>query len=171
MCKAQGQGAIDTQCVKIVYCGTENMRETVMRKARFLFEIFSMVTACVVIAVAFFTTVLEPVDAVDPVLLWQIPCVSFLCSLGCLIYPWDRVPGKREMAVRIVAHYILINGIVLTAGFCFEWYRVDHLGSVAVMLLTIALIFGIVSALSWRRAAVDAKRMNERLREFQQKKE
>lgn len=147
------------------------MRETVMRKIRYLFEIFSMVTACVVIAVAFFTTVLESVAAVEPVIFWQIPCVSFLCSLGCLIYPLDRVSGKREMAIRIVAHYILINGIVLTAGFCFEWYRVDHLGSVAVMLLTIALIFGIVSALSWRKAAMDAKRMNEKLREFQQKKE
>ena len=33
-----------------------------MRKIRFLFEIFSMVTACVVMAVAFFTTVLDPAD-------------------------------------------------------------------------------------------------------------
>lgn len=142
-----------------------------MRKIRFLFEIFSMVTACVVIAVAFFTTVLEPVDTVDPVIFWQILSVSFLCSLGCLIYPWDKVPGKREMGIRIVVHYLLINGIVLTAGFCFKWYRPDRLGSVVVMLLTIALIFGIVSALSWRKAAVDAKRMNEKLRELQQKKE
>lgn len=141
-----------------------------MKKIRFLFEIFSMVTACVVIAVAFFTTVLDPAEAVDPVILWQIPFVSFLCSLGCLIYPWDRTPGKKEMGIRILVHYLLINGIVLTAGFCFQWYSPDRLGSLAVMLLTIALIFGIVSAVSWTRAAGDAKRMNEKLREFQQKK-
>lgn len=142
-----------------------------MRKIRFLFEVFSMVTACVVIAVALFTTVLDPVDAVEPVILWQIPCVSFLCSLGCLIYPWDRTLGKKEMGIRVAAHYLLINGIVLTAGFWFQWYRIDHLGSVAVMLVTIALIFGVVSALSWTRDAGEAKRMNEKLREFQQKKE
>lgn len=147
------------------------MRETVMKKIRFLFEIFSMVTACVVIAVAFFTTVLEPADAVDPVIFWQILGVSFLCCLGCLIYPWNRTPGKREMGIRILIHYLLINGIVLTAGFCFEWYRPDHLRSVIVMLLTIALIFSIISALSWRKASADAKRMNEKLREFQQEKE
>lgn len=141
-----------------------------MRKIRFLFEIFSMVTACVVIAVAFFTTVLDPAEAVDPVILWQIPFVSFLCSLGCLIYPWDRNPGKKEMGIRLLVHYLLINGIVLTAGFCFQWYSLEHLGSIAVMVVTIALIFGIVSVVSWTRASGDAKRMNEKLREFQQKK-
>lgn len=142
-----------------------------MRKIRFLFEIFSMVTACVVMAVAFFTTVLDPADVLEPAILWQILGVSFLCSLGSLIYPWDRVVGKKEMGIRIVAHYILINVIVLTAGFWFQWYKTDHLGNIAAMLITIALIFGIVSALSWKKAAMDAKRMNEKLREFQQKKD
>lgn len=141
-----------------------------MRKIRFLFEVFSMITACVVIAVAFFTTVVDPVDTVEPMTFWQIPCVSFLCALGALIYPWDRIPGKREMGIRIVVHYLLINVIVLTAGFWFGWYQIDHLGSIAVMLVTIALIFGIVSALSWTRDAGEARRMNEKLREFQQKK-
>ena len=75
------------------------------------------------------------------------------------------------MGIRIVAHYILINVIVLTAGFWFQWYKTDHLGNIAAMLITIALIFGIVSALSWKKAAMDAKRMNEKLREFQQKKD
>lgn len=141
-----------------------------MKKIRFLFEVFSMVTSCVVIAVALFTTALEPVDAVEPVILWQILCVSFLCSLGSLIYPWDRALGKWEMGIRILIHYLLINGIVLTAGFRFEWYRADNLGSVVVMVVTIILIFGIVSAVSWSKSAADARRMNEKLREFQQKK-
>lgn len=44
------------------------------------------------------------------------------------------------------------------------------MGSVAVMLVIIALIFGVVSAFSWSRDAGEAKRMNDKLREFQQKK-
>lgn len=64
----------------------------------------------------------------------------------------------------------MTNVIVLTSGFCFQWYRSDDLGSVAVMLVTIALIFGVVSAFSWSRDAGEAKRMNDKLREFQQKK-
>ncbi len=52
-----------------------------MRKIRFLFNAFSRVTACVVIAVAAFTTILEPTDTVETAVLWQIPAVSALCDL------------------------------------------------------------------------------------------
>ncbi|MCI9436584.1 MAG: DUF3021 domain-containing protein [Lachnospiraceae bacterium] len=90
--------------------------------------------------------------------------------MSSLIYPWDRPLGKKKMGFQIVGHYILINGIVLTVGFRFGWYRADHLGSISVMLVTIAVIFGLVSVLSWRKDAGDAKRMNEKLREFHQKK-
>lgn len=141
-----------------------------MRKIRFLFNAFSRVTACVVIAVAAFTTILEPTDTVETAVLWQIPAVSALCTLSCLIYPWDRTPGKTEMGIRTVIHYLLVNGIVLGAGFWFEWYRIDRLGSVVSMVLTIAVIFALVSAITWAQALEEAKQMNKRLREYQQKK-
>lgn len=141
-----------------------------MRKIRFLFNAFSRVTACVVIAVAAFTTILEPTDTVETAVLWQIPAVSALCTLSCLIYPWNRILGKTEMGIRTVIHYLLVNGIVLGAGFWFEWYRIDRLGSVVSMVLTIAVVFGLVSAITWAQALEEAKQMNERLREYQQKK-
>ncbi len=141
-----------------------------MRKIRFLFNAFSRVTACVVIAVAVFTTILEPTDTVEAAVLWQIPAVSALCALTCLIYPWDRTLGKAEMGIRTLIHYLLINGIVLGAGFWFHWYRIDRIQSVAVMLITIALIFALVSAVTWAQRAEEAKQMNERLREYQEKK-
>ena len=141
-----------------------------MRKIRFLFNAFSRVTACVVIAVAAFTTILEPTDTVETAVLWQIPAVSALCALTCLIYPWDRTLGKAEMGIRTLIHYLLINGIVLGAGFWFEWYRIDRLGSVVSMVLTIAVIFALVSAITWAQALEEAKQMNKRLREYQQKK-
>ena len=141
-----------------------------MRKIRFLFNAFSRVTACVVIAVAAFTTILEPTDTVETAVLWQIPAVSALCGLTCLIYPWDRTFGKAEMGIRTLIHYLLINGIVLGAGFWFHWYRIDRIQSIAAMLITIALIFALVSAVTWAQRAEEAKRMNERLREYQEKK-
>ncbi|WP_300774862.1 DUF3021 domain-containing protein [uncultured Acetatifactor sp.] len=141
-----------------------------MRKIRFLFNVFSRVTACVVIAVAAFTTILEPTDTVETAVLWQIPAVSALCALTCLIYPWDRTLGKAEMGIRTLIHYLLINGIVLGAGFWFRWYRIDRIQSIAAMLITIALIFALVSAVTWAQRAEEAKRMNERLREYQEKK-
>jgi uncharacterized membrane protein len=107
---------------------------------------------------------------VETAVLWQIPAVSALCALTCLIYPWDRTLGKAEMGIRTLIHYILINGIVLGAGFWFHWYRIDRIQSIAAMLITIALIFALVSAVTWAQRAEEAKRMNERLREYQEKK-
>ena len=107
---------------------------------------------------------------IETVVLWQIPAVSALCTLSCLIYPWNRILGKTEMGIRTVIHYLLVNGIVLGAGFWFEWYRIDRLGSVVSMVLTIAVVFGLVSAITWAQALEEAKQMNERLREYQQKK-
>ncbi|WP_300810052.1 DUF3021 family protein [uncultured Acetatifactor sp.] len=141
-----------------------------MKKIRFLFKVFSTVTAFVVVAVAVFTTILEPAPMIETVVLWQIPAVSALCTLSCLIYPWNRILGKTEMGIRTVIHYLLVNGIVLGAGFWFEWYRIDRLGSVVSMVLTIAVVFGLVSAITWAQALEEAKQMNERLREYQQKK-
>lgn len=141
-----------------------------MKKIRFLFKVFSTVTAFVVVAVAVFTTILEPAPMIETVVLWQIPAVSALCALTCLIYPWDRTLGKAEMGIRTLIHYLLINGIVLGAGFWFHWYRIDRIQSIAAMLITIALIFALVSAVTWAQRAEEAKRMNERLREYQEKK-
>ena len=84
-----------------------------MKKIRFLFKVFSTVTAFVVVAVAVFTTILEPAPMIETVVLWQIPAVSALCTLSCLIYPWNRILGKTEMGIRTVIHYLLVNGIVL----------------------------------------------------------
>lgn len=140
-------------------------------RLNFLFSVFSMVTTYVVIAVAVFTTILEPSETVDSAVLWQIPLVSFFCSLGCLIYPWDRSCKKKEKAVRVGVHYVYINIVVLGAGVWFGWYRVDHPGSVAAMLITIAVIFAAASVIGWRKAAEDARRINERLKEYQQQGE
>lgn len=68
--------------------------------------------------------------------------------------------------MRKVFHYIMVNMIVLGAGFVFEWYDPKSMGSVTAMLVTIAVIFAVVSGISWGRSARDAKRMNERLQEY-----
>lgn len=136
-----------------------------MRKLRFIFQIFCEVTSCVVVAVAIFTTVLFPVDSMSPMILWQIPAVSMLCALGCLIYPWDVVMTKKEMGVKIFLHYLYVNGVVLISGILFDWYDVKKIGSVISMVIIIAVIFAVVSGIAWKRTAKEAKSMNEKLQQ------
>ena len=141
------------------------------RKLGFLLNIFSMITSCMVIAVALFVTVLNPTERIEAVILWQIPAVAALISLTTLIYPWDKPLKKAETTMRKVFHYIMVNVIVLGAGFVFEWYDPKSIGSVTAMLVTIAVIFAVVSGISWGRSARDAKRMNERLQEYMKAEE
>lgn len=141
-----------------------------MRKLKFIFRVFAMVTCCVVMATAFFTTVLNPTDTISPMVLWQIPGVSMLCALGSLIYPWDIRMTRREMRIRIFLHYLYINAVVLIAGRIFDWYGMQ-IRNIVSMVITIAVIFAVVSGISWRRAAIDAKNMNESLLQYQQIKE
>lgn len=138
-----------------------------MGKLRFLFQVFCRVTTCVVIAVALFTTVINPVESVDPVIMWQIPVVSLMTTLGSLIYPWDRKMGKSELSIRIGAHYLWANLVVLGVGFLFGWYEITRPGSVVSMVFAIAVIYAVASIGSWTKSARDAKQMNEKLKEYQ----
>lgn len=141
-----------------------------MRRLRYLFHIYTMVMTGVVFATAIFITVINPMERVESVLLWQMAAVSGLCTLMSLIcYPWNREMGKMENIVRTTIHYVLINVAVLGSGAWFEWYDPARWGSVGAMMLSIAVIFGIVTFISWRKGKREAAEMNRRLEEYQKK--
>lgn len=140
-----------------------------MKRIWFLTRIFSMVLTGVVFAVALFTTVINPTDTVETSLFWQMPLVSALCTLVSLIYPWEREMSKTEVIARTLVHYVLVNAIVLGSGAFFHWYNPSGIWNIVTMLLAIALIFAVVSAISWKKAEADAARMNEKLEEYQKK--
>lgn len=142
-----------------------------MRRLRVLFQIYAMVMAGVTLATAVFTTMISPVERVDSALLWQMMLVSGVCTLTSLIYPGNREMGKVEAIVKTVIQYVLVNVIVFGSGALFDWYNPSKFYSIASMVLMIAVIFGVITAGSWKRAALDAARMNERLAEYQKKME
>ncbi|MCM1105169.1 MAG: DUF3021 domain-containing protein [Clostridium sp.] len=140
------------------------------RRIKFLWEVFSMILACVVIVVGIFTTIVNPIERVESVIFCQMAVVSFVCALSCFIFPWDRVMKKKEIVIRIGIHYLLINLIVLGAGSLFDWYHVKYLKSLLAMIISIASIYAIVSGAAWRRTAQDTKRLNEKLEQYRGKK-
>lgn len=139
-----------------------------VRRLRYLFQIYTMVMTGVVFAVAIFTTVIDPVERVESALLWQMAVVSGLCTLmSQVVFPWKRAMGRVETVVRTLIHYVLINVTVLGSGALFDWYNPSRFGSVASMALSIAIIFWIVTAISWRKGKREAAEMNRRLEEYQ----
>lgn len=130
-----------------------------------------MVSTCVMVVIALFTTVVDPLEWIEPVVLWQALMVSFLCAaLSTFIFPWDRVMKKWEVCVRTAVHYLFINLIVLWFGNQFGWYRINEWISLFAMLISIAAIYVIVSCISWRKSRQDAQKMNERLMQYRGKK-
>lgn len=140
------------------------------RRIKFLWEVFSMILACVVIVVGIFTTIVNPIERVESVIFCQMAVVSFVCALSCFIFPWDCVMKKKEIVIRTGIHYLLINLIVLGAGSLFGWYQVKDLKSLLAMMISIASIYAIVSGAAWRRTAQDTKRLNEKLEQYRGKK-
>ncbi len=138
------------------------------KKLMALWNLFCIITTCSLTATALFTTLLFPTDKVSPNILWQILLVSALCTASTLLYPWEHKMNKTEFLIRVAIHYILINIIVLGFGRRFNWYQPTHLRSFLSMLITIAVIFAIVSLISWSRSAKDAKKMNEQLERYRE---
>lgn len=140
------------------------------RRLKFLWDCFCMISTCVMALIALFTTVVDPTEAINPMVLWQALMVSLLCALSCFIFPWDVVMKKWEVWVRTAIHYVIINLIVLGFGNRFQWYQINNAISLTLMLISIAVVYAIVSCISWRKSKQDAQKMNERLMQYQGKK-
>ena len=103
-------------------------------------------------------------DTVPASLLWQIPVLSFLGALSSLIYPWDRGMTRKEFVIRIAIHYLIMNGIVLGGGSLFGWFDIHEPLQVAMMALSVAIIFFIISLYSWTKGNREAQKLNQRLK-------
>ncbi|MDE6221866.1 MAG: DUF3021 domain-containing protein [Lachnospiraceae bacterium] len=128
--------------------------------------VFVCVTTCVLFVTALYITIFWQQAVLGVEILWQILCVSFLCSTVTFFYP-QREVGRKAMMMLYIGHYVLTNVIVLGCGIWFGWFYIDNLPMVLAMFLAIAVIFVVVSAVAWRRGKQQAALMNERLRMYQ----
>ncbi len=140
-----------------------------MARIKVFFDVFTKVTTCVVFAVAIYCRIFFPGLNFKEDMLWQILLVSLLTSAGTLMYNDDI--KKNSMKVRCIIHYLMVNVIVVGCGIWFEWFYADNLAQVIGMLILIAIIFTVVSVVSWRKVQKEAELMNQRLAEYQGKNE
>lgn len=137
-----------------------------MNKLKNLLHTYVCVMSCVVLGTAVFITVFMADAALHVKLLWEMMLVSFLCSVGILIYPEKAVSRKRLMLITFL-HYAEVNVVVLGLGFYFEWFSVKYLPHVIGMLILINAIFLLVSIVERKRAEKIARQLNRRLAEYQ----
>mgnify|MGYP000369116637 FL=1 len=134
-----------------------------MTKFEFVLNKFYEITAWSLLA-SVVMTLISKSDMIPASLLWQIPLLSFLGALSSLIYPWDRSMTRKEFVIRIAIHYLIMNGIVLGGGSLFGWFDIHEPLQVAMMALSVAIIFFIISLYSWTKGNREAQKLNQRLK-------
>lgn len=140
-----------------------------LHKLKMIMYTFVCVTTCVVFGTAVYIELFADNPVLNVDILWQILLVSLLCSVCTAIYQNDM--SGRMMKLLVLVHYVAINIVVLGCGIWFGWFRPESISQVIGMLLLIGLIFLIVSAVMWRIEKQVAVQMNERLREYQTRRE
>lgn len=146
------------------------MSESVKRRIREILLTFCMVTTGSMFVSAAYIKVFWPGDPqVNVDILWQIPVIAFVCSLGNFIHPYRAVSRRRVICQKIL-HYLYINAMVLGGGYYFAWIEKGNMPMLAVMALGIMLVFAAVSAVVWSWHKKEAERLNSKLQEYQAKK-
>lgn len=140
-----------------------------MARIKTFLDVFTTVTTCTVAGVGVYCGIFFPGINFGTEMMWQILLVALLTSAGTLMYK-DEL-SKKNTKVRCVIHYLMVNVIVVICGIGFKWFHTDDLAQVMGMLILIAVIFLTVSVISWKKVMKEADLMNQRLAEYQERKE
>lgn len=146
------------------------MSESVKRRIREILLTFCMVTTGSLFVSAVYIHVFWPGDPqVSVSVLWQLPIIAFVCSLGNFIHPYRAVSRRRGICQNIL-HYLYINVVVLGGGYYFAWIERGNMLMLVVMALGIMVVFVAVSVVVWSWHKKEAEHLNSKLQEYQAKK-
>jgi hypothetical protein len=134
------------------------------KKAVKIVQTFAYVIAGITISASIFITLFVPGLRFTILLLWQIIIMSAVCALGNLIYYYKEVLSKRQMRIRIICHYIYINLVVLSGSFLWGWLTPGLIPEFLLMLLLIAIVYVIITFVSFRQEMKIAESINRELR-------
>ena len=138
-----------------------------MARIKVFLDVFTKVTTCILFGAAAYCSFFFYDGMFSRHLLWELLLVSFLTSLGVLFYTDDL--NKKSMRLVCILHYLFNNVVVVGCGLWFGWINAKNPLQIIGMVVLVAVIFSVVSVLSWKKAASEAEQMNERLVKYQEK--
>lgn len=138
-------------------------------RLKLVWNVFTLVTTFQVLIVVLTVRVFRHTETVSADMFVQIPIVALLCGLSCLFLTVDGKMKKKTMILMLILHYLSINAIVLICGYFFDWYNVKDFGNVCSMVISIAIIYCLVTFTINVLNKREAKEMNDKLKEYQEK--
>ena len=116
-----------------------------MNKIKMLFQQTTMISSMVLLAIGI-EGVVRHMAGFDFILEWYHPLSIVLTGfLGALPTPlvWNKSNRRKKFLFMLVAHCILLFGVVSLMGFLFRWY------SNAVEYMFVAIAFFVIYVLVW----------------------
>lgn len=138
-----------------------------MARIKIFLDVFTKVATCILLGAAAYCSFFFYDGMFSRHLLWELLLVSFLTSLGVLFYTDDL--NKKSMRIVCILHYLFNNVVVVGCGLWFGWIDAKNPLQIVGMVVLVAVIFSVVSVLSWKKAASEAEQMNEQLVKYQEK--
>ena len=132
---------------------------------------YAFIVLGVEIAVAAFISIFYPGISLSVALLWQVLASSFVCVLGNLIWWTSKRINKKEVAIRILLHYLYINVVVFGSAFLFDWIKFGSIIMVLSMFVMILIVFVLVFLATWCYGKRISEMMNRGLEAYREREE
>lgn len=126
----------------------------------------------ITVAVLFFTTLSNTIERVEeyPIsFIWQVFITGIVSALPSFIFYSKKELTKRQWKIRYGVHFILIESIILTEGWIFNWY--SSFLSALIIALIVILVYAVVFTYSYFIQFNDAQKVNSALQAFNQDEE
>lgn len=95
----------------------------------------------------------------------EILSIGILCGISTELLLPQRESHTAEVWIRLILHYILINGIVLVCGYFYEWYSLNP-QSVLLMCATSAGVYAFTFFQNYYKDKKTSDEMNEKLKRY-----
>lgn len=135
-----------------------------MKELKKILQIFFYVLAGSIINTAVFMTIFLPELYFTVEVIWQVILMSAITSCGTLIFYSRHEISKKQMKLRVILHYVYINGIVLGGAFLWQWVNYRRISQILTMIVLIAGVYLSVTAVTFNKEKKEADNINRKLR-------
>lgn len=110
------------------------------------------------------------VENVESSLIWQIVIVALLATLVGFVKYSKKELGRDAYLIRSGIHYLLINVLLLSSAYYYKWFTFQSINKIFIYAAIILMVYIMVCLSMYIADSAKAKKLNEKLREFKNKR-
>lgn len=137
-----------------------------MKNIKFLFDQFVTITAFIVIVLGIIHLFTED-GYISSNSLIQIAGCGLLSTLPSVVYISKNEYSTKEYVIRAIIHYILLNIVVLSFGYVFNYYSTFNDGMIVFITILIVFICVHLSQIIFNKS--EANKINKVLEDISDK--